>query len=106
MGEQAYESLHNRFPNLDQFKEAIDYQGLHGMGKCYWRGDMLQALWRIAGEEEAKAGTLIGGMKRASPYRDRAGARSAWYAGLYALHSVLRCGRHRDRLETSGAIPR
>ena len=50
-----YEDLRNQFPNLEEIPPAIE----HGGTKEYWKGDMLQALWKIADEEDKKAKQLV-----------------------------------------------
>lgn len=61
-GERKYEALYKQFPNLDEVPLAIDYSNVAGGeygGKEYWKGDMLQALWKEAAQEEAAAKQLI-----------------------------------------------
>lgn len=49
---QAYRQLHARFPNLE------DIEPLGGFD-MYWRGDVLQALWRSATEDSEAAASEI-----------------------------------------------
>ena len=58
-GQSEYESLYRQFLNLEQVPIGIDYHGTSGLGKFYWKGDMLQALWKFAFAEEEIAKTLI-----------------------------------------------
>jgi hypothetical protein len=53
--EPAYEALQNQFPSLEQIPPALEYSG----NKEYWKGDMLQALWKVAGQEDITAKQLI-----------------------------------------------
>jgi len=53
--EPVYEGLQNQFPSLGQIPPALEHSG----NKEYWKGDMLQALWKVAGEEDTKAKQLI-----------------------------------------------
>jgi hypothetical protein len=61
-GEQRYEALRNRLPNLDELHVAIDYSNIGDGrlgGKHYWKGDMLEALWKLASQEDTAAAALI-----------------------------------------------
>lgn len=62
--EQTYRNLRSRFPRLGDTELAVDYKGVAGLGKLYWKGEMLQALWLVAAEEEAAAKTLIEAMEQ------------------------------------------
>ena len=55
-GEGTYEELQSRFPGLEEVRVALDYTRsdnptVSRIGKVYWKGDMLQALWRLADRE-------------------------------------------------------
>ena len=53
--EPIHEALQNQFPSLEQIPPALEHSG----NKEYWKGDMLQALWKVAGEEDTMAKQLI-----------------------------------------------
>jgi hypothetical protein len=52
--QERYDELQHAFPNLEPIPVAIDYGH-----KEYWKGDMLQALWKVAFEEDVKAKELV-----------------------------------------------
>lgn len=57
-GGSRYESLRREFPNLEELKEGLR-QSISGEEVFYWRGDMLEALWKVAAEEDERAKALI-----------------------------------------------
>lgn len=54
--EETYKDLLNRFPNLD-YKSRAEADGW--WNGYYWKSYMLQALWKVAGEEDTEAKRLI-----------------------------------------------
>jgi hypothetical protein len=60
--EKKSEFLQKKFPSLGALPIAVDYSNVPGGelgGKKYWKGDMLQALWRVASDEDSKAKSLM-----------------------------------------------
>jgi hypothetical protein len=58
-GQREYDSLKQQFPNLAMPKPAITYTHEERPRSDYWRGDMLQALWKAAADESESAKRLI-----------------------------------------------
>jgi hypothetical protein len=57
-GQKRYDALQGTFPGLQKLEVAINYSEDLG-GTEYWKGDMLQALWKYAGNEEQRAKGLM-----------------------------------------------
>lgn len=53
----TYANVHTRFPNLDEVSPAGG--DASDPNRIYWRGDMLQALWKLANQECQTAKEMI-----------------------------------------------
>src|SRR5260370_9707766 len=58
-GQKRYDALQESFPGLQKLEVAVNYPEDLG-GTKYWKGDMLQALWKYAGNKEQETRGLIG----------------------------------------------
>jgi len=57
-GRKRYDALQASYPGLQELEVAVNYPEELG-GTKYWKGDMLQALWKYAGNEEQQAKRLV-----------------------------------------------
>ncbi len=59
--EKEYRAIKQQFPNLEDLRIAERSPGGYNYPEYigYWRSDMLQALWNVAGEESEKVKDLI-----------------------------------------------
>jgi hypothetical protein len=55
-GQKKYDALEARFPGIQQSYMELSVGDIQ---RSYWKGNMLQALWKYAGDEDQKAKTLI-----------------------------------------------